>query len=78
MIELLTSEKTHGRVKKIVLEIIDRLLTYDGTHNDAMDVDAPALDISLPSLPAEYEGNEIYKSLGICFLTSHYYDLLII
>lgn len=62
MIELLTSEKTHGGVKKIVLEVIDRLLTYDGTHSDAMDVDVPALDIPLPSLPSEYEGNEIYKS----------------
>lgn len=62
LIKLLTSEKTHGGVKKIVLEVIDRLLTYDGTHNDAMDVDVPALDIPLPSLPAEHEGNEIYKS----------------
>lgn len=59
LIELLTSEKTHGGVKKIVLEVIDRLLTFDGTFNDAMDVDVPFLDIPLPVLPAEYEGNDI-------------------
>lgn len=57
LIELLTSEKTHGGVKKIVFEVIDRLLTFDGTYNDAMDVDIPALDIPLPSIPVEYEGN---------------------
>lgn len=57
LVELLISEKTHGSVKKIVLEVIDRLLTFDGTFNDGMDVDAPALDIPLPSLPSEYEGN---------------------
>lgn len=57
LIDLLTSEKTYGGVKKIVLEIIDRLLTFDGTYNDAMDIDVPALDIPLPSLPSEYEGN---------------------
>lgn len=61
LIDLLTSEKTHGGVKKIVLEIIDRLLTFDGTYNDAMDVDVPALDVPLPSLPVEYEGNVIFK-----------------
>lgn len=62
LIELLTSEKTHGGVKKIVLEVIDRLLTFDGTLNDVMDVDVPALDIPLPLLPAEHEGNEIHKN----------------
>lgn len=64
-IELLTSEKTNGGVKKIVLEVIDRLLTFDGTYNDAMDVDIPALDIPLPSLPSEYEGNRIYENKKI-------------
>lgn len=59
LIELLTSEKTYGGVKKIILEVINRLLTFDGTYNDAMDVDVPALDIPLPSLPTEYEGNII-------------------
>jgi len=57
LIDILTSDKTHGGVKKIILEVIDRLLTFDGTYNDAMDVDVPALDIPLPSLPSEYEGN---------------------
>lgn len=57
LIELLISEKTYGGVKKIILEVINRLLTFDGTYNDAMDVDVPALDIPLPSLPTEYEGN---------------------
>lgn len=56
LIELLTSEKTNSGVKKIVLEVIDRLLTFDGTYNDAMEVDVPALDIPLPELPSEYEG----------------------
>lgn len=60
LIEILTSDKTHGGVKKIILEMIDRLLTFDGTYNDAMDVDVPALDIPLPSLPAEYEGKGVY------------------
>lgn len=60
LIELLTSDKTYGGVKKIVLEVVDRLLTYDGTFNDAMDMDVPALDIPLPSLPSEYEGNGIF------------------
>ncbi|XP_001952794.2 small subunit processome component 20 homolog [Acyrthosiphon pisum] len=55
LIDILTSDKTHGGVKKIILEVIDRLLTFDGTYNDAMDVDVPALDIPLPSLPSEYE-----------------------
>lgn len=59
LIDILTSNKTHGGVKKIILEIIDRLLTFDGTYNDAMDVDVPALDIPLPSLPSAYEGNAI-------------------
>lgn len=62
LVELLTSEKTNGGVKKIVLEVIDRLLTFDGTYNDAMDVDSPALDIPLPSLPSEYEGNIIHTN----------------
>jgi len=57
LIDILISDKTHGGVKKIILEVIDRLLTFDGTYNDAMDVDVPALDIPLPSLPLEYEGN---------------------
>jgi len=61
LIDILISDKTHGGVKKIILEVIDRLLTFDGTYNDAMDVDVPALDIPLPSLPSEYEGNAIYK-----------------
>lgn len=61
LIDILTSDKTHGGVKKIILEVIDRLLTFDGTYNDAMDVDVPALDIPLPSLPSEYEGNAIYN-----------------
>jgi len=61
LIDILTSDKTHGGVKKIILEVIDRLLTFDGTYNDAMDVDVPALDILLPSLPSEYEGNAIYN-----------------
>lgn len=65
LIEILTSEKTNGGVKKIVLEVIDRLLTYDGTYNDAMDVDIPALDIPLPSIPSEYEGNGIFVQLKI-------------
>lgn len=64
LVELLISEKTNGGVKKIVLEVVDRLLTFDGTHNDAMDVDVPALDIPLPSLPSEYEGNGIYKNIN--------------
>lgn len=57
LVDILISDKTHGGVKKIILEVIDRLLTFDGTYNDAMDVDVPALDIPLPSLPLEYEGN---------------------
>lgn len=57
LIELLTSNKTYGGVKKIILEVVDRLLTYDGTYNDAREMDVPALDIPLPSLPSEYEGN---------------------
>lgn len=61
LIDILTSDKTHGGVKKIILEVIDRLLTFDGTYNDAMDVDVPALDIPLPSIPSEYEGNEMYN-----------------
>lgn len=69
LIELLTSEKTNGGVKKIVLEIIDRLLTFDGTYNDAMDVDIPALDIPLPSLPSEYEGNKIHTNENSCILS---------
>jgi len=56
LVDILISDKTHGGVKKIILEVIDRLLTFDGTYNDAMDVDVPALDIPLPSLPLEYEG----------------------
>lgn len=67
-IELLTSEKTHGGVKKIILEVIDRLLTFDGTYNDGMDVDVPALDIPLPSLPLEYEGNNIISMILNIFL----------
>lgn len=61
LIDILISDKTHGGVKKIILEVIDRLLTFDGTYNDAMDVDVPALNIPLPSLPTEYEGNGIYN-----------------
>jgi len=61
LVDILTTDKTHGGVKKIILEVIDRLLTFDGTYNDAMDVDVPALDIPLPSLPSEYEGNAIYN-----------------
>jgi len=60
LIGLLMSDKTYGEVKKNVLEVVDRLLTYDGTYNDAMDIDVPALDIPLPSLPAQYEGNFLY------------------
>lgn len=67
LIELLTSEKTHVGVKKIVFEVIDRLLTFDGTYNDAMDVDIPALDIPLPSISTEYEGNNIVRSKIIYF-----------
>lgn len=68
LVELLTSEKTYGGVKKIVLEVIDRFLTLDGTANDAMDVDVPALDIPLPSVPFEYEGKSFpfFKKLNFC------------
>lgn len=62
-IELLTSEKTHGGVKKIILEAIDRLLTFDGTYNDGMDIDVPALDIPIPSLPLEYESNNYMRMI---------------
>ncbi|XP_050524775.1 small subunit processome component 20 homolog [Daktulosphaira vitifoliae] len=53
--ELLISDKVQNNVKKIILEIIDRLLTLDGTIDDAMESDSPPLDIPIPSVLLECE-----------------------
>ncbi|XP_050435060.1 small subunit processome component 20 homolog [Adelges cooleyi] len=54
LIQLLTSDKVHMSVKKIVLDIIDRLLTYDGTIDDTMETDIPPLDVPIPLVPSEF------------------------